>query len=112
MKGNLARSILCSLRTSVDCGLYSWMVGARCDCCVRAIRGHSSAEPAHTMSIEAIIARQDFMRQLLEVNSRRNSFAQELQGAYIDRGPPLIPVKRLHRGRAYATRRYQDRCPE
>src|SRR4249920_2791225 len=61
MKGNLARSSLCSFVTSVDFGLYSWIVGARCDCCVRAIRGHSSAEQAASTLSKAKIVRQDFI---------------------------------------------------
>ena len=65
MKGNLARSGLCSFVTSVDLGLYSSMVGTGCDCCVRTIRGHSSAELAPSMVTKAKIGRQDFINELL-----------------------------------------------
>src|SRR6266853_3524474 len=70
MKGNVARSGLCSFVTSVDFGLYSSIVGTRCDCCVRAIRGHSSAEPAASMLTKAKIALQNFIRQLPVSKSR------------------------------------------
>src|SRR5216683_5649420 len=70
MKGNLARSGLCSFVTSVDFGLYSSIVGTRCDCCVRAIRGHSSAEPAASMLTKAEIVRQNLIRQLPVSKSR------------------------------------------
>src|ERR1700745_143327 len=70
MKGNLARSGLCSFVVSVDFGLYSSIVGTRCDCCVRAIRGHSSAEPAASMLTKAKIVRQNFIRQLPLSKSR------------------------------------------
>src|ERR1700726_1690750 len=84
MKGNFARWILCSGTTSVDCGLYSSIVGV-CDeevcsggaaeetkegeavdgesCCVLAAHGHSSAaEQIHTtVTAETEIARQNFI---------------------------------------------------
>src|SRR6266849_4720629 len=70
MKGNLARSGLCSFVTSVDFGLYSSIVGTRCDCCVWAIRGHSSAEPAASMLTKPKIVRQNLIRQLPVSKSR------------------------------------------
>src|ERR1700693_1840777 len=63
MKGNLARSGLCSFVTSVDFGLYSSILGTCCDCWVWAIRGHSSAEPAASMLSKAKIVRQNLIRQ-------------------------------------------------
>src|SRR6266853_5417930 len=70
MKGNLARSGACSFVTSVDFGLYSAIVGTRCDCWVWAIRGHSSAEPAASMLTKAKIERQYLIRKLPVSKSR------------------------------------------
>src|SRR6266478_9958999 len=70
MKGNLARSGLCSFVTSVDFGLYSSIVGTRCDCWVWAIRGHNSAEPAASTLTKAKIVRQNLIRQLPVSKSR------------------------------------------
>src|ERR1700745_413764 len=70
MKGNLARSGLCSFVVSVDFGLYSSIVGTSCDCCVRALWGHSSTEPAASMLTKAKIVRQNFIRQLPLSKSR------------------------------------------
>src|ERR1700687_5845448 len=73
MNGNFARSILCSLTTSVDFGLYSSMLGVCCDCgaarveeaacSLLATRGHSrTAEQMHaSIAAETEIARQDFI---------------------------------------------------
>src|ERR1700740_372878 len=68
MNGNLARSSLCSFVTSVDFGLYSSMVGTRCDCWVCAIRGQSSALLAPTIVTKAKIVNQDFIGQLPSVS--------------------------------------------
>src|SRR5260370_4443057 len=54
MNGNLARSILCSLVTRVDCGWYSSIVGVGwlfcevCSCSVIAVHGRASKSPANT----------------------------------------------------------------
>src|SRR5260370_15947568 len=75
MNGNFARSILCSLTTRVDFGLYSSMVGVCCDCAegaatvegevwwVLAAPGHSSAaaQMHARVAAETQIARQDFI---------------------------------------------------
>src|SRR5580704_1057434 len=77
MKGNLARSGLCSFVTRVDFGLYSSIVGTRCDCCVRAIRGHSSAEPAANMPTKAKIVGQNLIRPLPVDKSRTIAFHEQ-----------------------------------
>src|SRR5712664_1195338 len=75
MNGNFARSILCSLTTSVDFGLYSWMVGVCCDCAEGAAMAEGEAcrvlaAPGHTRAAAQMhasaaakteIARQDFI---------------------------------------------------
>src|ERR1700747_2274301 len=70
MNGNFARSILCSLTTSVDFGWYSSIVGAwkkegACWDCVLAARGENSATEPMTASevTEIEMARQDFIAQ-------------------------------------------------
>src|ERR1700747_1101921 len=81
MKVNLARSGLCSFVASVDFGLYSSIVGTRCDCCVRAIRGHSSAEPAANMLTKTKSVRQNFIRQLPVSKSQTiASHEQDIRG--------------------------------
>src|ERR1700741_1404699 len=84
MKGNLALSGLCSFVTSVDFGLYSSIVGTRCDCCVRPIRGHSSAEPTPSMLTKAKIVRQNFIRHLPISKSR--TIASHEQDMRLTRG--------------------------
>src|SRR5712664_1819603 len=75
MNGNFARSILCSLTTRVDFGLYASIVGGCCDCAegaatmegeacwVLAARGHGNvaAQMHASAAAETEIARQDFI---------------------------------------------------
>src|SRR6266699_1094845 len=68
MNGNFARSILCSLVTSVDFGWYSPIVGVCCfcgvwSCCVIAARGQtiSAANTATRMIATKFIVRREFI---------------------------------------------------
>src|SRR6266849_512318 len=84
MNGNFARSILCSLTTSVDFGLYSSIVGVCCDaepCCVRAARGHSeSADQMHkSIAAKTETARQDCIDAPRRKPPNRFSQERELQ---------------------------------
>src|SRR5258705_13166110 len=92
MKGNLARSGLCSFVASVDFGLYSSIVGTRCDCCVWAIRGHSNAEPAASMLTKARIVRQNLIRQLPVSKSR--TIASHQQDMRLTRSSETDPRRR------------------
>src|SRR5882672_624981 len=94
MKGNLARSGLCSFVTSVDFGLYSSIVGTRCDCWVWAIRGHNSAEPAASTLTKAKIVRQNLIRQLPVSKSR--TIASHEQELRLPRLPETDP-RRWHK---------------
>src|SRR6267142_4429772 len=67
MNGNFARSILCSLVTSVDFGWYSSIVGtcwfffAACSCCVAAARSQPrrAADKTTKMMEKNVMVRQD-----------------------------------------------------
>src|SRR6266581_2590922 len=68
MNGNFARSILCSLVTSVDFGWYSSIVGVCCfcgvwSCCVIAARGQtiSAANVATRMTETKVTDRREFI---------------------------------------------------
>src|SRR5439155_17175239 len=69
MNGNLARSILCSVMTSVDFGWYSSIVGVccfscgACSCCVVAKRGQtmSAANMATQMMEKRVMVRREFI---------------------------------------------------
>src|ERR1700674_520853 len=68
MNGNFARSILCSLVTSVDFGWYSSIVGICCfcldrSCCVITARGQtmSAANMAMKMTEKRVKVRREFI---------------------------------------------------
>src|SRR5712691_7114556 len=69
MNGNFARSILCSLMTSVDFGWYSSIVGICCldwSCCVITARGQtmSAANIATQMMEKRVMVRREFIGPL------------------------------------------------
>src|SRR6267378_2269608 len=78
MNGNFARSILCSLVTSVDFGWYSSIVGVwcfscgPCSCCVVAARGQtmSAANVATKMTEKKVMVRREFIVPLGFLNVR------------------------------------------
>src|SRR5436305_11876672 len=78
MNGNLARSILCSVMTSVDFGWYSSIVGVccfscgACSCCVVAKRGQtmSAANMATKMTEKRVMVRREFIVPLGFLNVR------------------------------------------
>src|SRR5207302_7247402 len=77
MNGNLARSTLCSLVTSVDFGWYSSIVGVCCfcgdwPCCVIAARGQTrnAAEAATKIAETKKIVRREFIVPLAYLNFR------------------------------------------
>src|SRR6266446_2248607 len=87
MNGNLARSILCSLVTSVDFGWYSSMVGVCCfggdwPCRVIAARGQtmSAANVATRITETKRMVRREFIVPLAYLNFRI-IFAQESRPA-------------------------------
>src|SRR6266581_2590920 len=105
MNGNFARSILCSLVTSVDFGWYSSIVGVCCfcgvwSCCVIAARGQtiSAANVATRRTETKVTVRREFIVPLGFLNLRL-IFPQE--GASAPRNPLLestaMPQRKLLR---------------
>src|SRR5882757_7167214 len=77
MNGNFARSILCSLVTSVDFGWYSSIVGICCfcpdwSCCMVTARGQtmSAANMATKMTEKRVLVRREFILPLGFLNVR------------------------------------------
>src|SRR5438552_17156922 len=101
MNGNLARSILCSLVTSVDFGWYSSIVGICCfsrawSCSVIAARGQSmsAANMATRMTKKKVMVRREFIVPLGFLNVRL-IFTQEGEQALRN---PLPERATIHRG--------------
>src|SRR6267143_1945001 len=98
MNGNFARSILCSVVTSVDFGWYSSIVGICCfcvdwSCCVITARGQtmSAANMATKMTEKRVMVRREFILPLGFLNVRL-IFPQEAGRAPWN--PLLISVAR------------------
>src|SRR6266403_4540708 len=96
MNGNFARSILCSVVTSVDFGWYSSIVGICCFCldwfcCVVTARGQtmSAANMATKMTEKRVMVRREFILPLGFLNVRL-IFPQE--GGRAPWNPLLISV--------------------
>src|SRR6266481_7380915 len=100
MNGNFARSILCSLVTSVDFGWYSSIVGICCfcrawSCWVIAPRGQtmSAANMAKRMTKKKVMVRREFIVPLgfLDV---RLIFTQEGEPALRNPAPQSAAIPR------------------
>src|SRR5260370_41315829 len=100
MKGIFARSILCSLTTSVDFGLYSWMVGVCCDCAEGAAMAEGEpcrvlAAPGHTRAAAQMPARAPAKTKIARQESIARSSGETGTVSHRAAGAPHVTVRRI-----------------